>query len=149
MSPRACIALWRHLCDEALRRESTGQGTDAALSALLKGMTDYSVSSSPGNVASFMKTAELLSSGVHDCPHIFGVVGSTGGWYLEEEQKRMSRETEEIEGVTLLQVHDDPVLKRNEKLYHSFVRDLKSRDMLSATCQVYFCAQINGGCVLF
>ena len=49
-------ALWRHLCGEALRRQSTARseqvGADAALSALLKGMTDYSVSSSQGNLAS-------------------------------------------------------------------------------------------------
>ena len=37
-------ALWRHLCGEALRPQSTApcerQGTEAALSVLLKGMSD-------------------------------------------------------------------------------------------------------------
>ena len=62
-------ALWRHLCDEGLRRQSTApcerQGTDVAVSALLKGMSDYSVSSSPRNLASHKKTAVSLPSGVH------------------------------------------------------------------------------------
>ena len=57
-------ALWRHLFDEALRRQSTApgepQGTEAPLSALLKGMTDYSISSSPGNLVSYKKTAVSL-----------------------------------------------------------------------------------------
>ena len=66
------------------------------------------------------KTTVSLWSGVDDCPHIFDVVGSTGRRYLKE-QKRMRRDPEEIEGVTLPQVHNDPVLKRNRKLYHSFV----------------------------
>ena len=82
--------LWRHLCDEALRRQSTApgerQGADAVLSALLKGMPDYSVSSCPGNVASYKKTSVSLPCGVLDCPHIIDVVGSTGRRYLEEEQ---------------------------------------------------------------
>ena len=110
-------AFCRHLCDEALRRQSTvpgeRQGTDAALSALLKEMTDYFDSSSPGNLASSRKTAASLPSGVHDSPHILEVVGSAGRWYPEEEQKRMRWDPEEIEGVTLPQVQNDPVLKRN------------------------------------
>ena len=43
----------------------------------------------------------------------------------------------------LLQVYSDPVLKRNQKLYHSFVRDVKSRGVLSATLSpqvFFFCA---------
>ena len=84
-------ALWPHLCDEALRRQSTAlgerQGTNAALSALPKRMTDCSVSSSPGNLASYKKTAGSLPSGVHDCPH---------GWVdrpmVSGEQKRMRRD---------------------------------------------------------
>ena len=72
-------------------------GTDAALSALLKRVTAYSVSSSPGNLASYRKTAVSLPSGVQDCPHILEVVGSTGRWFLEEEQKRMRRDPEEID----------------------------------------------------
>ena len=46
-------ALWRHLCDETF--DVSRQGTDAALSALVKGMPDYSASS-PGNSASCKKT---------------------------------------------------------------------------------------------
>ena len=109
-------ALWRDLCDEALRRQPTApgerQGTDAALSALLKGKTDNSVSSFPRNLMSYKKTAVSLPPGVHDFPHSFEVVGSTDRWYLEEEQKRTRRDPEEFEGVTLPQVCNDPVLKR-------------------------------------
>ena len=103
------------------------------LSALLKGMTDYSVSSSAGNLVWYKKTAVSLPLGVHDFLHIFEVINSTGRWYLEEEQQGMRRDPEEIEGVTLHQVYNDPVLKRNQKLYHSCVRDVKSRGTLSAT----------------
>ena len=74
-----------------------------------------------------------LPSGVHDCPHICDVVRSTGRWCLEEEQQRMRRDSEEIEEAALLQVCNDLVLKRNRKLHHSFVRDVKSRGMMSAT----------------
>ena len=118
-------ALWRHLCGEALRRPSTApserQGAEAALSALLKGRSDYSTSSSPRNLASHQKAAVSLPSGVHDCPHTCDVVGSTGRWYLEEEYQRMRRDLEEIEAAALPQLDNDPVLKRNEKLYRSFV----------------------------
>ena len=44
---------------------------------------------------------------------------------------RMRRDPEEIEEVALPQVHNDPVLKRNQKLH--LVRDVKSRGMLSPT----------------
>ena len=94
-------------------------------------MSDYSVSSSPGNLASYKKTAVSLPSGVHDCPHIFDVVRWTGRWCLEEEQQRMRRDPEEIEEVALPQVYNDPVLKRNQKLH--LVRDVKSCGTLSAT----------------
>ena len=101
--------------------DASRQGTsedDALLSALLKGMSDYSVSSSPGNLASYK-------------PHIFDLVLSTGRWCLEEEQQRMRRDPEEIEEVALPQVYNDPGPKRNQKLH--LVRDVKSRGTLSAT----------------
>ena len=73
-SHKKLCALWRHLCDEALRRLSTGpsdrQGTEAALAALLKEMSDCSVSTPP-----------------HTCD----AVGSPGRRYLEEEHQRMRR----------------------------------------------------------
>ena len=105
-------ALWRHLSEVVLRRQSTApgqrQGTAAALSALLKGMTDYSVSSSLGNWASYGKKGVFLPSRVHDCPHFLEVVGSTGRLYLEEEQKRMRRETpKKSEVPNCLQVCND------------------------------------------
>ena len=129
-------ALWRHLCGEALRRQSTApserQGTDVALSALLQRMTDYSVSSYPGNLASHKKR---LYRSRRECAtaHTSTRWWSAGRWYLEEEQQRMRRDPEEIEVATLPQVYNDPVLKRNQKLYDSIVRDMKSRGMLSAT----------------
>ena len=45
----------------------------------------------------------------------------------------MRMDPEEIEGVTLPQVYHDPVLKRNQKLNHSCVRDVQARGMLTAT----------------
>ena len=57
-------ALWRHLCDEAYRLQSTAhserQGADAALSVLLKGMSEYSVSSFP-------ELGLPQGNGAHDC----------------------------------------------------------------------------------
>ena len=38
-----------------------------------------------------------------------------------------------MDGATLPQVRNDPVRKRNPKLYHSFVRGVKSRGKLSVT----------------
>ena len=86
---------------------------------MLKGMSDYSVSSSPGNLASCKKTAVSLPSEY------------TKRWCLEEEQQRMRRDPKEIEEVALPQVYNDSALKRNQKLH--LVRDVKSRGMLSAT----------------
>ena len=82
-----------------------------------------------GNLASCQKTAVSFPSGAHDCPRIFDVVESTGRLCLEEEQQRMSRDSEEIEGVTLPPVYNDPVLKGNQKHYHSFVRDVNLSPM--------------------
>ena len=45
----------------------------------------------------------------------------------------MRRDPEDIEEAALPQVYNDLVLKKNQKLYHSFVRGVKSRGMLSAT----------------
>ena len=62
----------------------------------------------------------------------------------------MTRDPEEIEGAALLQVYE-PMLKRNQKLYHSFLRDLKSRGMLTATLSplehvgMLFVHKSNGG----
>ena len=101
-------------------------------------MSDYSVSSSPGNLASSHK------------PHIFDLVLSTGRWCLEEEQQRMRRDPEEIEEVALPQVYNDPGPKRNQKLH--LVRDVKSRGTLSATLSpavtrgFVFVHKSNGGC---
>ena len=44
----------------------------------------------------------------------------------------MRRDPEDIEVAALPQVYNDP-LKRNQRLYHSFVRDVASRCMFSAT----------------
>ena len=116
-------------------------------------MTDFSASSSPGNLASHKKTAVSLPSGVHIGPHIYEVVESTGRRYLEEEQKRMRRDPEAIESVTLPQVYKDPVLQRNQKLYHSFVRDVKARGLLTATVSpvehvcMFLCANPLVDCV--
>ena len=66
----------------------------------------------------------------------------------------MRRDPDEIEGVTLPQVFSDPVLKRNQKLYHSLVRDLKSRGVLSATLSplehvgMFLCTNPTVDCVL-
>ena len=45
----------------------------------------------------------------------------------------MRRDPEELGCVTLFQVNNDPVLQLNQKLYHSFVRDVKARGILTAT----------------
>ena len=45
----------------------------------------------------------------------------------------MRRDPEEVQGATLPQVCNDPVPKRNQKMYHWFVRDVTSRGMLTAT----------------
>ena len=60
------------------------------------------------------------------------------------------RQAEEIEEVAFPQVHNDPVLKRNEKLH--LVRDVKSRGMLSPTLSLlehvgmFLCANPTEGC---
>ena len=110
MDEKHC-ALWRHV--------------------LLQSISDHSGSSSPKK--SSKATANSLPSGVHDCTHILDVVGSTGRWYLEEEQQRMRRKPEEVEDVMLLPVYNDLALKSNLKFYHSFVRDVHSCGMLTAT----------------
>ena len=75
----------------------------------------------------------------------------TNRWCLGEEQQRVRRGSEEIEEVALPQVHNDKALKRNPKLHHSFVRDVKSRGMLSATLSplehvgFYFVHKSKGG----
>ena len=100
-------------------------------------MSGDSVSPSPGNLATCQKSAVSLPSGVRDCPHILEVVGSPSRWYLEEEQQRTKRDPEEIEVAALPQVYNDPVLKKNQKLYHSFVRDVSSRKRLTpADCRM-------------
>ena len=131
-------AFWRDLCDEALRRQSTApserQETDAVPSALLKTDVRLFCLVLPRELGLLQENGCFsLSSEVHDCPHIFDVVGSTGRWYLEEEQQRMRQDPEEIEEPALPQVCNDQVLKRSQNLYHSVVRDVKSRGMLSAT----------------
>ena len=134
-------ALWRH-------RQSTGpserQGTCAAPSALLKGMSDYSSSSSPRKLASHQKT-DVSLPGVHDCPRILDVVGSTGRCYVEEKQQRMRRDPEEIEVAALPQVHNDTVLKRNQNLYHTFVRYevTRSPTVSPGTRWCAFCANVQ------
>ena len=61
----------------------------------------------------------------------------------------MRRDPEDIDVSALPQVYREPVLKRNEKLYHSFVRDVQSRGMLSVTLLplehvgMFFCAQVQ------
>ena len=85
------------LFDVSRQLPPNGRGRCSAVS-MVKGMTDYSVSSSQGNLASYRVDRPMVSEA----------------------------RPEEIEGATLPQVHDDPVLKRYQKLYHSFVRDLKS-----------------------
>ena len=104
---RKALALWRHLCDAAHGRHSTApserQGTDAALSVLKE------MSASAPVVPRELGFKETAVS-----PHIFDVMGSTGRWYLEEEQQRMRRGPENVEDATLSQVYNDPVLKRNQ-----------------------------------
>ena len=65
--------------------------------------------------------------------HLRGGEWSTGRWYLEEERKRMRRDPEEFEGVTLPRVYDDPVLKRGPTIAPLFCAGCESRGMLSAT----------------
>ena len=129
MEKKAFCPVASSLCDEALRHQSTAPGehqeTDAALAALLKGVSDYSVSSSPGNLASSKK--KLLFHSLRECTTAHTSLTWSG------RQQRMRWDPEDIEGAALPQVYNDLVLKRNQKLYHSFVRDVKSRGMLSAT----------------
>ena len=61
----------------------------------------------------------------------------------------MRRDPEDIDVAALPHVYHDPVLKRNEKLYHSFVRDVQSRGMLSVPLSplehfgMFFCTQVQ------
>ena len=103
-------------------------------------MTEYSVSSSLRNLASYQKTAVSLSLGVHDCPHILEVVGSTGRWSLERDQKRMRRAPKKLRWPRCF--HNDPVLKSNQKLYHSFVRDV-NHAVCCRRLRFFFCSQIQ------
>ena len=57
----------------------------------------------------------------------------------------------ELDIFLTIQILDDPVLRRNQKVYHSFVRGVKSRGMLSATLSplehvgMFFVHKSNGG----
>ncbi|CAK0866856.1 unnamed protein product [Prorocentrum cordatum] len=61
------------------------------------------------------------------------IVGEAGRTYLKENQKRMRRPIEEIDFDNLPTPYFDPLLKRNKKMYHNFLKDLSSRGLLLAT----------------
>ncbi|CAK0824695.1 unnamed protein product, partial [Prorocentrum cordatum] len=108
-------------------------GKHASLSALLKGCSIYDTSGSPRNLASFVRERVSLPPSVVGCLQVDDIVGEAGRTYLKENQKRMRRPIEEIDFDNLPTPYFDPLLKRNKKMYHNFLKDLSSRGLLLAT----------------
>ncbi|CAK0871913.1 unnamed protein product [Prorocentrum cordatum] len=131
----AGIVQW--VASEALRRQAAAPSPcpsqEASLSALLKGCSIYDTSGSPRNLASFVRERVSLPPSVVGCLQVDDIVGEAGRTYLKENQKRMRRPIEEIDFDSLPTPYFDPLLKRNKKMYHNFLKDLSSRGLLLAT----------------
>ncbi|CAK0867094.1 unnamed protein product [Prorocentrum cordatum] len=131
----AGIVQW--VASEALRRQAAAPNPcpsqEASLSALLKGCSIYDTSGSPRNLASFVRERVSLPPSVVGCFQVDDIVGEAGRTYLKENQKRMRRPIEEIDFDNLPTPYFDPLLKRNKKMYHNFLKDLSSRGLLLAT----------------
>ncbi|CAK0850742.1 unnamed protein product, partial [Prorocentrum cordatum] len=115
------------------RARALAPPVQASLSALLKGCSIYDTSGSPRNLASFVRERVSLPPSVVGCLQVDDIVGEAGRTYLKENQKRMRRPIEEIDFDSLPTPYFDPLLKRNKKMYHNFLKDLSSRGLLLAT----------------